>query len=181
MLLLRGFSQLPDWPTLSEVYRLRAGAIASYPMYRGVARLAGMELLGSGGSPEEELDTLEKYWDDFDYFFLHIKPIDSAGEDGDFQRKVQAIEEADKQIQRVLDLEPDVLIVTGDHSTPSKMKYHSWHPVPVLLWSKYCRPDRVKVFGERACISGGLGPRIPVSDLMPLAMAHAGRLDKFGA
>lgn len=181
MILLRGFSQLPDWPTLPQIYRLRAAAIASYPMYRGVARLIGMECLDAGGTLEEELDALEKYWSDYDYFFVHVKPIDSAGEDGDFQGKVEAIEKADEQIPRLLDLDPDVLIVTGDHSTPSKMKYHSWHPVPVLLCSKYCRPDAVKVFGERACISGGLGSRIPVTDLMPLAMAHAGRLDKFGA
>ncbi|MFP3895985.1 MAG: 2,3-bisphosphoglycerate-independent phosphoglycerate mutase [Anaerolineales bacterium] len=181
MLLLRGFAKLPDWPTLPQVYGLRPAAIASYPMYRGVSRLVGMEILSSDGTLEGEFDTLEKHWNDFDYFFVHVKPIDSAGEDGDFERKVKHIEEADAYLSRVLDLEPDVLVVTGDHSTPSKMRYHSWHPVPVLLWSNNCRPDAVKAFGERACIGGGLGPRIPVTDLMPLAMAHAGRLDKFGA
>ncbi|MEA3407644.1 MAG: 2,3-bisphosphoglycerate-independent phosphoglycerate mutase [Chloroflexota bacterium] len=181
MILLRGFSKLPDWPTLPQIYRLKAAAIAVYPMYRGVARLVGMEPLESDGTLDGEFKTLEEHWEDFDYFFVHVKPTDSAGEDGDFERKVKYIEETDAQIPRLLDLEPDVLIVTGDHSTPAKMKYHSWHPVPVLLWSKYCRPDGVKVFGERACISGGLGPRIPVIDLMPLAMAHARRLEKFGA
>jgi 2,3-bisphosphoglycerate-independent phosphoglycerate mutase len=181
MILLRGFSQLPDWPTLPQTYGLRAAAIASYPMYRGVARLVGMDSLEGGGTLDEEFDTLETHWDNYDYFFVHVKPIDSAGEDGDFQRKVQAIEEADEKIPRLLDLDPDVLIVTGDHSTPSKMKYHSWHPVPVLLRSEYCRPDGVRVFGERACLAGGLGVRLPVTDLMPLAMAHAGRLQKFGA
>ncbi|MGM0401509.1 MAG: 2,3-bisphosphoglycerate-independent phosphoglycerate mutase [Chloroflexota bacterium] len=181
MLLLRGFSKLPDWPTLPQIYGLRAAAIASYPMYRGVARLIGMECLDAGGTLEEEFDALEKCWSDYDYFFVHVKPIDSAGEDGDFQRKAEAIEKADEQIPHLLDLDPDVLVVTGDHSTPSKMKYHSWHPVPVMLWSKYCRPDGVKVFGERACLGGGLGPRLPVTDLMPLAMAHASRLEKFGA
>ncbi len=181
MLLLRGFAKLPDWPTLPQVYGLRPAAIVSYPMYRGVARLLGMEPLDSDGTLDGEFKTLEKRWEDFDYFFVHVKPIDSAGEDGDFERKVKHIEEADAYLSRVVDLEPDVLIVTGDHSTPSKMRYHSWHPVPALLWSKYCRPDGVKAFGERACISGGLGPRMPVTDLMPLAMAHAGRLDKFGA
>lgn len=181
MLLLRGFAKLPDWPTLPQVYGLKSAAIASYPMYRGVARLVGMESLDSDGTLEGEFDILEEYWDDFDYFFVHVKPIDSAGEDGDFERKVRHIEEADAHIPRVLDLKPDVLVVTGDHSTPSKMKYHSWHPVPTLLQSTYCRPDNVKAFGERACINGGLGPRIPVTDLMPLAMAHAERLEKFGA
>ncbi|MFO7917767.1 MAG: 2,3-bisphosphoglycerate-independent phosphoglycerate mutase [Anaerolineae bacterium] len=181
MLLLRGFSKLPDWPTLPQIYGLRAAAIASYPMYRGVARLIGMECLDAGGTLEEEFDALEKCWSDYDYFFVHVKPIDSAGEDGDFQRKAEAIEKADEQIPHLLDMDPDVLVVTGDHSTPSKMKYHSWHPVPVMLWSKYCRPDGVKVFGERACLGGGLGPRLPVTDLMPLAMAHASRLEKFGA
>jgi 2,3-bisphosphoglycerate-independent phosphoglycerate mutase len=181
MVLLRGFSKRPVWPLLSHVYGLRAAAIARYPMYRGVARLVGMQTLGSSDSVEEEFDVLEQHWDDYDFFFVHVKRIDSAGEDGDFERKVARIEEADTQLPRILDLEPDVLVVTGDHSTPSKMRYHSWHPVPVMLWSEHCRPDRVKKFGERTCLTGGLGPRIPAVDLMPLAMAHAGRLKKFGA
>jgi len=150
-------------------------------MYRGVARLVGMQALGHSESVAHEFDVLEQHWDDYDFFFVHLKRIDSAGEDGDFDRKVARIEQADVHLPRVLDLKPDVLIVTGDHSTPSKMKYHSWHPVPVMLWSENCRPDGVKKFGERACSTGGLGPRIPGADLMPLAMAHAGRLEKFGA
>lgn len=181
MVLLRGFSQLPDWPLFEEVFGLHAAAIAAYPMYRGVAKLVGMDVLETGTEFEEEIGTLEDSWNDYDFFFLHMKPIDSAGEDGNFERKAQLIEEVDVQIPRLLELEPDVLLVTGDHSTPSLLKYHSWHPVPVLLWSRYCRSDNVNSFGERACMGGGLGPRIPAVELMPLALANALRLDKFGA
>lgn len=181
MVLLRGFSQRPDWPSMEEVFGLRAAAIAAYPMYRGVAQLVGMHVLDTGDQVEEEFDLLEERWSDFDFFFLHVKRIDSAGEDGDYDRKVALIEEVDAQVPRLLDLEPDVLIVTGDHSAPSLLKYHSWHPVPVILWSKQCRADGVNQFGERACMAGGLGPRIPAVDLMPLALANAMRLEKFGA
>ena len=181
MILLRGFSKLPDWPNVEQVYGLRAAAIAGYPMYRGVARLIGMDVLESGAELDQELETLEAHWDDYDYFFVHVKRIDSAGEDGDFGRKVNLIAEVDRALPRLLDLKPDVLIVTGDHSTPSKMKYNSWHPVPTTLWAETCRPDRVNEFGERACITGGLGPRFPAVDLMPLALAHAGWLEKYGA
>jgi 2,3-bisphosphoglycerate-independent phosphoglycerate mutase len=179
--LLRGFSQRPAWPQVGDVFGLRAAVIATYPMYRGVAQLVGMHVLETGATMEEELDTLEAHWDDFDFFFVHVKPIDSAGEDGDFERKVALIEQADALVPRILDLGPDVLIVTGDHSTPSLLKYHGWHPVPVLLWSRCCRADEVRVFGERACMAGGLGPRIPAADLMGLALANAGWLAKFGA
>ncbi|MFO7661176.1 MAG: 2,3-bisphosphoglycerate-independent phosphoglycerate mutase [Chloroflexota bacterium] len=181
MVLLRGFSQLPRWPSMEEVYGLKGVAIAGYPMYRGVSKLLGMEALPASPSVTEEFDRLAQHWADYDFFFVHIKGVDSAGEDGDFDRKVALIEEADAFVPRILELEPDVLIVTGDHSTPARMHYHSWHPVPVLLWSDICRPDRVAQFGERACMAGGLGPRFPVTDLMPLALAHARRLDKFGA
>lgn len=182
MILLRGFSQKPDWPPVSQVFGLRAAAIAGYPMYRGVAKLVGMDVLATGATISEELETLKAHWKDYDYFFLHIKPIDSAGEDGDFERKVQLIEQVDVEvIPKILDLEPDVLVVTGDHSTPSLLKYHSWHPVPVLLWSRYCRRDGVERFGESACLAGGLGSRFPATDLMPLALANALRLEKFGA
>jgi 2,3-bisphosphoglycerate-independent phosphoglycerate mutase len=181
MILLRGFSQLPDWPSFEKAFGLRAAAIAAYPMYRGVAKLVGMDVLTTGVSVGEELETLEAHWKDYDYFFFHVKPIDSAGEDGDFDRKVRLIEEVDAAVPRLLALEPDVLLVTGDHSTPSLLKYHSWHPVPVLLWSRHCRTDGVDRFGERACMAGGLGPRIPAVDLMPLALANAMRLEKFGA
>lgn len=181
MVLLRGFAEQPRWPSMSSVFGLRAAAIAAYPMYRGLARLIGMDILETGEKVAEEFDTLETHWKDFDFFYLHIKKIDSAGEDGDFQRKVNLIEAVDEWIPRLRALAPEVLVVTGDHSTPSAQAYHSWHPVPALLWSRFCRPDRVRTFGERACMSGGLGPRFPATDLMPLALANAGRLEKFGA
>ncbi|MFO8085934.1 MAG: 2,3-bisphosphoglycerate-independent phosphoglycerate mutase [Desulfobacterales bacterium] len=181
MVLMRGFSQKPDWPVFSDIFGIKAAAIAAYPMYRGVSRLVGMDILETGESLENEITTLEKNWNGYDFFYFHIKKIDSAGEDGDYNRKVSLIEEADAAVGRIMKLNPDVVVVTGDHSTPSFIKNHSWHPVPVLLWSRYCRNDTVTQFGERACMAGGLGSRFPAVDLMPLMMANAGRLEKFGA
>ncbi|MFW6120845.1 MAG: 2,3-bisphosphoglycerate-independent phosphoglycerate mutase [Petrotogales bacterium] len=181
MLLLRGFSKRPNWPLFGDVYGLKSAAIAAYPMYRGLAKLLGMSILETGQSITDEFTTLKKNWDEFDFFYTHIKKSDSTGEDGDFDRKVAIIEEVDKEIPKLLDLNPDVVIVSGDHSTPSLLKYHSWHPVPTILWSKHCRVDKVDHFGERGCIAGGLGPQIPAVDLMPLALANAMRLEKFGA
>ncbi len=181
MVLLRGFSMKPSWPTIEELFGLKSAAIAAYPMYKGLARLIGMDILSTGETISEEFKTLEEHWNKYDFFYLHIKKTDSSGEDGDFNRKKMIIEEVDQHIPRLLDLKPDVIIVTGDHSTPSELKAHSWHPVPVLLWSKHCRPDNVKHFGERECIKGSLGPRFPAVELLPLALANAGRLEKFGA
>lgn len=181
MLLLRGFAQLPDWPKFPDTLDLQAIAIAMYPMYRGVAKLVGMESPPAAHSYEEEIDMLEESWDKYDFFFVHIKKTDSYGEDGSFDKKVHEIEKVDELLPRILALNPSVLIVTGDHSTPCAMKYHSWHPVPVLFYSKTCRPDGIDSFGERACLGGGLGVRFPAYELMSLAMAHAGRLEKFGA
>ena len=181
MVLLRGFSKKPNWPSMKNVYGLNCAAIAAYPMYRGLAKLLGMDILETGETVREEFNTLENNWKDFDFFYIHIKKSDSFGEDGDFNQKVAVIEEVDKEIPRLMNLNPDVIVVSGDHSTPSLLKYHSWHPVPTLLWSKYCRVDNVERFGERACITGGLGPMFPTTDLMPLALANANRLEKFGA
>ena len=181
MVLLRGFSSRPSWKLLPSIYGVRAAAVASYPMYRGVAALVGMKVLETGDGFDGQLETVAERWSDFDFFFLHFKPTDSAGEDGDFARKVELVEELDRALPRLLDLDPDVLVVTGDHSTPSVLRSHSWHPVPVLLWSDTCRPDTVERFGERACVAGGLGPRLPATGLMPLAFAHAGHIAKFGA
>jgi 2,3-bisphosphoglycerate-independent phosphoglycerate mutase len=181
MILTRGFSQKPNWPSFEETFGLKSAAIASYPMYRGLARLLGMQILETDKKIEDEFYTLEKNWDDYDFFYIHVKGCDSAGEDGDFERKIQIIEEIDNQIPKLIDLKPDVIIVTGDHSTPSILKYHSWHPVPLLLWSKNCRSDNVKFFNENSCITGGLGPRYPAVDIMPLALANANRLEKYGA
>ncbi|MFW0860243.1 MAG: 2,3-bisphosphoglycerate-independent phosphoglycerate mutase [Dehalococcoidia bacterium] len=180
MVLLRGFSQRPSLPQMGEVFKLSPAAIAAYPMYRGLARLMGMQVLDTGSTFADELDTLTRHWQEHDFFNVHIKQTDSAGEDGDFDRKVRAIEEVDALLPRLMSLNPDVLIVTGDHSTPAALKGHSWHPVPILLHSKHCRPDRTREFSESACLGGGLG-RMPATDIMPLAMANALKLNKFGA
>lgn len=179
---LRGIAKDPGLPKFTEVYGLRAAAVATYPMYKGVARLVGMEILPVAGEDvEDEVNTLRANWEQYDYFFFHVKKTDSAGEDGDFQRKAGVIEHVDEVvIPAILELKPDVLIVTGDHSTPSVLKSHSWHPVPTLLWSNYCRPDGVAEFGERACARGSLGT-FPATDEMMLAMGHALRLTKYGA
>jgi 2,3-bisphosphoglycerate-independent phosphoglycerate mutase len=181
MVLMRGFSKKPDWPMFTDVFGVRAAAVAAYPMYRGLSRLVGMDVAETGESLEEEIETLEKIWNDYDFFYFHVKKIDSAGEDGDCDRKVRLIEEVDSQIPRIMELKPDVITVTGDHSTPSRLKSHSWHPVPVLLFSRHCRNDSVEKFGERECLAGGMGVRFPAVELMPLMMANAGRLEKFGA
>jgi len=180
MVLLRGFSRRPNLPTMPEVYKLKSAAIASYPMYRGLARLVGMQVLETGTSIKQEFATLKQNYNDYDFFFVHIKETDSAGEDGDFNRKVRIIAEVDSALPILLSLEPDVIVVTGDHSTPALLKGHSWHPVPILLYSQWCRPDRVGEFSESACIFGGLG-RLPATQIMPLAMANALKLTKFGA
>jgi 2,3-bisphosphoglycerate-independent phosphoglycerate mutase len=181
MVLLRGFSKHPVWPSMQDVFGLRCAAIAGYPMYRGLAELVGMEIIETGETLEDSIEVLERHWKNYDFFYVHVKRIDSAGEDGDFDRKMTLIEEVDEIIPRIMKLPPDVFMVTGDHSSPSALKSHSWHPVPVLLYSVCCRPDGVKRFGERACLSGALGPRFPAKDLMPLALANARRLEKFGA
>ena len=177
---LRGIAKDPGLPQMSDVYGLRCGAIATYPMYRGVAKLAGMEVLPTGESIESEIETLRQHWDAFDFFFLHVKETDSRGEDGDFDAKAKVIEHLDAVLPEILALNPDVVIVTGDHSTPALLRRHSWHELPVLLWSRCVRPDGVREYGERPCMAGGLG-HISHTDLMPLAMAHADRLAKFGA
>jgi 2,3-bisphosphoglycerate-independent phosphoglycerate mutase len=180
MLLLRGYSRYRKYPSLKERFKLSALAIASYPMYRGIARLLGMEIASHVETIKEELTILKENFSRYDFFFVHIKPTDSRGEDGNFDAKVKVIEEVDALIPVILDLKPDVFVVTGDHSTPAALASHSWHPVPVLLASKTCRPDRVERFGERDCMEGGLG-RMPMVYLMGLALAHAKRLEKFGA
>lgn len=179
-ILLRGFAKHPSFPSLPEVTGMRAGAFAVYPMYRGLARLAGMAPLPTGPSVAEEFAALEGHWPAHDFLFLHVKKTDSTGEDGDFDAKVAAIEEVDAQIPRALALRPDVLVVTGDHSTPAVLRSHSWHPVPFLLCAATGRPDAVQQFCERTCSQGQYG-RLPGKNLLPLMLAHAGRLTKFGA
>lgn len=181
MVLLRGFAAAPAWPRFPDVFGVRSGAIAAYPMYRGLAKLLGMDVLPQAENIDEIFSLLKENFADFDFFFVHVKGVDSRGEDGDFESKVAAIEEVDGHVPDIRALDPDVVVVTGDHSTPSILRSHSWHPVPVLLWSEVCRPDDVTVFGERACVHGALGPRLPAVELMPLALANAQRLRKYGA
>lgn len=177
---LRGIAKDPGLPSYREVYGLKACAIATYPMYKGLAKLVGMDVLDAGETIQSEVETLKKTWNDYDFFFFHVKKTDSAGEDGDFDAKVKVIEEVDAVFPDIVSLRPDVLIITGDHSTPSALKSHSWHELPVLIWAADIRPDAVSGFGERQCMAGGLG-HIRHTDLMPLAMAHSDRLTKFGA
>ena len=165
---------------MPEIYKLKAAAIAAYPMYRGLASLVGMEVLPAGANIIEQMNNLQRYYADYDFFFIHFKTTDARGEDGNFQAKVQAIEELDNALPTLLNLEPEVIVITGDHSTPATMAMHSWHPVPFMLKSKWCRPDNVVEFSEQACVAGGMG-RFPATEIMPLAMANALKLDKFGA
>ena len=180
MLLLRGFSKKPKFPTMQEIYKLNPLAVAVYPMYRGLARLVGMKVAETGTTLQDEFATLWQNYRDYDFFFLHVKWTDTAGEDGDFARKVKVLEEVDAAVPGLAAHAPDVLVVTGDHSTPALLKGHSWHPVPVLLCSKYCRRDGVMKFSEPAFLAGGLG-RISSTQIMPLAMANALKLTKYGA
>lgn len=179
-MVLRGFAAKPALPSYEELYGLRAAAIAVYPMYKGLAQLVGMKLVGKAQSLDEQIDELAKCWNDYDFFFLHFKYTDSTGEDGAFDQKVKRIEELDRALPRIEALKPDVLIVTGDHSTPSRLKSHSWHPVPTLLAADTCRPDGLTRFSERDCLRGGFGI-FPAKHLMLLAMAHAQRFGKYGA
>ncbi|HET7343048.1 MAG TPA: 2,3-bisphosphoglycerate-independent phosphoglycerate mutase [Methylomirabilota bacterium] len=180
MVLLRGFDRLPELPRFPEVYGLRAGAIAAYPMYRGLAKLVGMDVLKTGRTYADEIATLREHWQAYDFFFVHYKDTDKAGEDGKFDAKVEALERFDTFVPAVRELKPDVLVVTGDHATPSVLAGHGWQPVPVLLHSRYCGADPVTAFAERACAGGTLGT-LPAHHLMPLVMANALRLTKFGA
>jgi 2,3-bisphosphoglycerate-independent phosphoglycerate mutase len=180
MVTLRGFARYPKIDTMHQIYGLKCACVAVYPMYKGLARLVGMDIVECGTTLAEQVDTLKKLWSKYDFFFLHYKYTDSTGEDGNFAAKVEMIERLDAEIPRIRALNPDVLIVTGDHSTPSKLKSHSWHPVPTLLWSRSCRADGVVEFGESYCLRGGLG-QFEAKYLMSLAMAHAGRLGKYGA
>ena len=179
-LLARGIDAYHPYPSFDSRYKLRAEAIARYPMYRGVARLLGMETQPGSRDDAESIRTLNANFDRYDYHFVHFKAIDSRGEDGDFDAKVAAIEAADELVGELDIRAPDVLVVTGDHSTPSRMRKHSWHPVPVMIVSELCRPDQDATFGERACARGELGV-FPAKDLMTLMLAHADRLAKFGA
>ena len=179
MVLLRGFSSLPHLPSMGDVFGLEPAAIAAYPMYRGLATIVGMKVIPTGRTFSDELDTLYQHYQEHDFFYIHYKPADAAGEDGNFEAKVKALEDLDVQIPRLRDLEPDVLMVAGDHSTPAIMAAHSWHPVPFLLRSAITRGEGADSFSERSFGAGSLG-RIPATQAMLLGLAHAGKLAKFG-
>ncbi|MBM7559217.1 2,3-bisphosphoglycerate-independent phosphoglycerate mutase [Marinitoga litoralis] len=179
--LIRGFSKYPNIPQFPEVYKMRAAAIAVYPMYKGLARLVGMDILDvDGETPADEFETLKKHWDEYDFFYIHIKKTDSYGEDGNFDAKVHVIEMVDEALPKLLELNPDVLVVTGDHSTPVAMSGHSWHPVPFMIKSPYTRAGLSKAFDEFEAARGSMGTIYAV-DLMGLLLGNARKLDKFGA
>ncbi len=179
-LLMRGFSTVPDIPTFQEAFGLKALAIAAYPMYRGLARLIEMEAPPFDGTVEDEVNFLKEKYNEYDFFFLHVKKIDSYGEDGNFEGKAAQIEAFDKLLPEILELNPDVLIITGDHSTPALIKGHSWHPVPILLKSPYVLGRTSNAFSERECLKGELGI-FPAMYILPLALANSMRLKKYGA
>lgn len=179
-LTLRGFSSHPGLPMFQELYQLNPAAVATYPLYRGVARLAGMEIYETGTTPADEFKTVAEQWAKHDFFFIHIKKTDSSGEDGNQPAKVEAIETVDAALPALLDLKPDVLAITGDHSTPHVLKSHSWHPVPLLIHGPFCDIDQTTRYTESECRRGGIGT-IPASRLLGLLMANAGKLAKFGA
>ncbi len=180
MILLRGFAKHPGFPTFDQVYGLKAGAVAVYPMYRGLAALLGMSVLDTGASIEEEFRTVAKHWNDFNFFYVHVKRTDTMGEDGNFDGKVQVIEEVDSCLPILTALKPDVLVITGDHSTPATYKSHSWHPVPTLLASQWSRGEANAQYGERDCRRGAWG-EFHATSIMPEAMGHAGKLARYGA
>jgi 2,3-bisphosphoglycerate-independent phosphoglycerate mutase len=179
---MRGFATNPGLPSFPKVFGLRSACVAVYPMYKGVSDLVGMDVIEfEGESPADEFAAVKRIWDQYDFFFVHIKKTDSMGEDGNFDGKVGIIESVDQALPGLLDLKPDVLMITGDHSTPAKMRSHSWHPVPFLLWApELVMPDQQTSFGERACALGGLGT-FHATQTLPLGLAHAGRLNKYGA
>jgi 2,3-bisphosphoglycerate-independent phosphoglycerate mutase len=165
---------------MAERFKLRPAAIATYPMYRGLARLVGMEILETGEKYRDEVETLKNHFYHYDFFYLHFKKPDTAGEDGNFKMKVKALEEIDRLLPSIVKVKSDVLVITGDHSTPAALKSHSWHPNPVLLYSEYTRPDGIRRFTERHCQKGQLG-RFPAMDVIPLMLANGLKLKKFGA
>ena len=179
MVLLRGFAQMPNLPPMNDAYQLNTAGIAAYPMYRGLAEVAGMKVIPTGRTFGDEVETLRQNFDSHDFFFIHYKPADAAGEDGDFDAKVKCLEDLDPFIPQIRELNPDVFLVAGDHATPAIMAAHSWHPVPFMLNSKLTRGEGVPRFNERTCAQGSVGS-ILATQVMLLAMSHAGKLQKYG-
>ena len=170
---------MPKLPPMNYAYQLNTAGIAAYPMYRGLAEVAGMKVIPTGRTFGDEVETLRQNFDNHDFFFIHYKPADAAGEDGDFDAKVKCLEDLDPFIPQIKELNPDVFLVAGDHATPAIMAAHSWHPVPFMLHSKLTRGEGVPRFNERTCAQGSVGS-ILATQVMLLAMSHAGKLQKYG-
>ena len=179
-ILLRGFSRKPEIEPFEEKFGLKPLALANYPMYKGLTRILGMDTPDLGDNFEDLIKYYKEYFAEYDYFYIHYKYTDKAGEDGDFLKKVRYIEELDSLIPEILSTNPDVFVVTADHSTPSYWKQHSWHPNPTLVYSKYAGADDRNKFTEKECKYGYLG-LIYAYHLMPVVLANAGRLKKYGA
>ena len=179
MVLLRGFAQLPNLPPMGGVYRLNPAGIAAYPMYRGLATVCGMNVIPTGKTFADEVETLHRNYNEHDFFFIHYKPADAAGEDGDFDAKVKCLEELDPFIPQIRELKPDVFMVAGDHATPAIMASHSWHPVPFMVHSNLTLGEGVEGFNEKACAQGSIGS-IQATQAMLLGLSHAGKLIKYG-
>jgi len=178
--LLRGIAKHPHLPPMEKAFGVKPACIATYPMYRGLARLVGMDILPAGESLHDEVECLKQHWDAYDFFYVHIKKTDSYGEDGNQSAKVKVIEEFDSLLPLILDLNPDVLVITGDHSTPAKLASHSWHPNPFLLYSPFVLGGTGRRFTERECITGELG-QFPAVFAINLMLAHSLKLKKYGA
>ncbi len=179
--LMRGIAKVPPIPPMSELFKLNPAAIATYPMYKGLARLVGMTVLDVNGETiKDEIETLKKNYNNYDFFYFHVKKTDSYGEDGNRKNKIKIIEEFDSLLPEILNLKFDVVVITGDHSTPTFLKGHSWHPNPFLLYSPFVRKDEGKKFTEKECLKGSLGIFYSI-DAVPLMLAHALKLKKYGA
>lgn len=178
--LLRGFAHHPNLTPISELYQIKPAAIATYPMYKGIARLVGMEIIECGETWESEIKIIGKHFNDYNFFYLHFKEVDMKGEDGDFEGKVKLIEKFDSLLPEILKHKFDVIAITSDHSTPAILKSHSWHPNPFLLYSAYVRQDGLNCFNEKSCAQGSLG-LFPQTKVMQLLLAGSLKLKKYGA
>ena len=178
--LMRGVAHQPDIPTFEQRYQMKPAAIAVYPMYKGLSQLVGMVKIEGPQTIAEQFERYVAEYDNYDFFFIHYKYTDKAGEDGNFEAKKKAIEDFDAALPILLGKKPDVLAITGDHSTPCALKGHSWHPQPVLLHSAYSGSDKLERFSETGANMGSLGI-FEAKYLIRLMQANAKMFDKYGA